>query len=314
MRCPITYEKIESIQETAPLYSLKGLCLLDRRLKVLKEFPYTNDEQLTLMKGPGIRTSISGQQPKLLINLNRNKKMFEISIDDGRYILKPQSIMWPHTTPANEDLTMKLADCVGIEMPIHGLLYCKGGYLAYFIKRFDRGEHPYKIPLEDFAQLQGKTREGKYDSSMEKVAETIEQYCTFPVVEKKELFKRTIFIYLTGHQDMHLKKFSLISVNAIVMLSPAYGLVNSTIVHADNLDEIALPLNGKKRNLTREDLTTYYGMKRLRLTSKVIDDVLCQFSSQIKQWKNIIAMSFLSEDLKKKYIYLLDERKGNLNL
>ncbi len=313
MKCPITYENVDSHQKTSSPYSLKGLHHLDKKLDTLKKFEYTQDELLDKITKPETRISISGENPKLLINLNKDEKKFEITMPGGKYILKPQSPNWPQM-PENEDLTMKLADRVGIETPKHGLLYCKGDYFFYFIRRFDRGDYPYKIPLENFAQLQGKTREGKYDSSMEKVAKTIEQYCAFPTVEKKELFKRTIFIYLTGHQDMHLKNFSLITINSVVMLSPVYNLINSTIVDLSNLEEIALPLNSKRRGLTKEDLTTYYGVEKLNLTSKVIDEVLSQFSNQVSQWKELINSSFLSEELKKKYIHLLDERKNKLGL
>ena len=50
--------------------------------------------------------------------------------------------------PENEDLTMRLAETCGIEIPFHGLLYCKDGSMTYFIKRFDRiGKE--KLALED---------------------------------------------------------------------------------------------------------------------------------------------------------------------
>ena len=313
MKCPITYENIDSHQETLSPYSLKGLHHLDKKLNMLKKFEYTQDEQLDKMIKSETKISISGEHPKLLVNLNKDEEKFEVTMSGGGYILKPQNPRWPQM-PENEDLTMKLADCVGIETPTHGLLYCKDGCFSYFIRRFDRGDYPYKIPVEDFAQLQGKTREGKYDSSMEKLAETVERYCSFPAVEKKELFKRTVFVYLTGHQNMHLKNFSLITINSVVMLSPAYNLINSTIIDSSNLEEIALLLNGKKRDLTKEDLTTYYGLEKLHLTSKMIDEVLGQFSNHIDQWKVLINSSFLSEELKEKYTHVLNERKNNLGL
>ena len=313
MKCPITYENVDSQEKSSSPYSLEGLHRLDKKLNALKKFEYTQDEQLNTITKPETRISISGKHPKLLIDLNKNKKKFEINMSGGGYILKPQNPKWSQM-PENEDLTMKLASYVGIETPTHGLLYCRGDHFSYFIRRFDRGDYPHKIPVEDFAQLQQKTRKGKYDSSMEKVAETVQKYCSFPAVEIKELFRRTVFIYLTGHQDMHLKNFSLITINSVVMLSPAYNLINSTIIDNFSLEEIALFLSSKKRGLTKEDLITYYGIEKLGLTSKVVDDVLGQFSNQMDQWKKLIESSFLSEELKEKYICLLDKRKNNLGL
>jgi serine/threonine-protein kinase HipA len=44
---------------------------------------------------------------------------FKTTERKGRYILKPQFKRWEHV-PENEDLTMRLASAVGIEVPVHG--------------------------------------------------------------------------------------------------------------------------------------------------------------------------------------------------
>ena len=62
---------------------------------------------------------------------------------------------------------MSLASTIGIEVPVHGLLYAKDNSMTYFIKRFDRAGHNKKFALEDFSQLSGKNRDTKYNSSME---------------------------------------------------------------------------------------------------------------------------------------------------
>jgi hypothetical protein len=46
--------------------------------------------------------------------------------------------------------------------------------------------------------------------------------------------------------------------NGMVELSPAYDLVNTTIVLCRAQEELALPLKGKKKNLTKDDLVRYY--------------------------------------------------------
>jgi len=65
---------------------------------------------------------------------------------------------------------MRLAASIGIEVPLHGLIYSKDGSLTYFIKRFDRIKQKDKLHVEDFAQLLEKSRETKYRASMEQVA------------------------------------------------------------------------------------------------------------------------------------------------
>ncbi len=61
-----------------------------------------------------------------------------------------------------------------------------------------------------------------------------------------------IFNFLVGNEDARLKNWSLITRNDKTELLPAYDLVNSTIVLNDpNIEESALPINDKKRKLTR---------------------------------------------------------------
>ena len=70
----------------------------------------------------------------------------------------------------------------------------------------------------------------KYDASMEKLVDVIEQFCTFPALEKMKLFRLVLFNFLVGNEDAQLKNFTLITRNNKIELSPAYDLLNSTIV------------------------------------------------------------------------------------
>jgi len=81
----------------------------------------------------------------------------------------------------------------GIEVPFHGMVYSADGSRSYFIWRFDRLPRKKKAEVEDFAQLSGNTRETKYGYSMEKVAGLVEQFCAFPMIERRKLFRLTLF-------------------------------------------------------------------------------------------------------------------------
>ena len=203
---------------------------------------------------------------------------------------------------------------IGLEIPQHGLIWSKDKSLTYFIKRFDRKGHNDKIPVEDFAQLAGLNRDTKYEYSMEKVVKLIDTYCTFPAIEKIKLFKLTIFNYLIGNEDMHLKNFSIITQDGKSSLSPCYDLVNSTIEYKKQDEEIALPLKGKKKKLTRDQLINYFGKERCELTDKSIDKVLETISLSVPKWKELINISFLSLEMKDKYKTLLETRLNKLGI
>jgi serine/threonine-protein kinase HipA len=225
----------------------------------------------------------------------------------GEYILKPQNNFYPEL-PENESLTMKLAELIGIEVPISGMIYSSDGKFTYFIKRFDRYGRNKKLSVEDFAQLAGKSRETKYDYSMEKLITLIDTFCTFPAVEKVKLFRLTIFNFLIGNEDMHLKNFSLITRDNKVELSPAYDLLNTTIVVPRTQEEIALPIDGKKRNLTAKILIDYFAKERLKLNDTIISQVLNKINSEFNNWEELINISFLSAEMKEKYLELMKKR------
>ena len=300
--CPITYEPCGDKK-----YSEKGLKLLSRNLTHLEDFPYTQEEQLNEARIRSPRMSIQGVQPKLSGKLRIKEGVFEVVDTGGEYILKPQNILYPQL-PQNEDLTMRLAEAIDLEIPLHGLIYSKDQKLTYFIKRFDRYGKGSKYSVEDFTQLAGMNRDTKYDYSMEKVAGIVQKYCTFPAIEKIKLFKLTIFNFLTGNEDQHLKNFSLITRDNKVTLTPLYDLINTTIVLHRPV-EIALPLQGKKNKLSRKIFVEYWGKERLGLNEQVINQALNSIIDKFEEWNVLINKSFLSKEMKEKYFALLDERR-----
>lgn len=313
-RCPITYKECGRSR-----YSDAGLRGLSTRLRDLNDFPYSAEKQRREAVARAGKMSIQGVQPKLSVKLSVRDGVFVITDRGGRYIVKPQHHTYPEL-PENEDLTMRLAEHVSITSPFHGLIYCNDGTLSYFCRRFDRFGQKSKYAVEDFAQLSGEGRETKYESSIEKVIEVINEYCSFPLVERTRLFRRLIFTYLTGNEDMHLKNFSLITIDSKVELSPAYDMVNTTLAlmsigkQFKAIEETALPINGKKRNLTRRLLIEYLGMERLELRQEAIDAILSEFSGTLDVWREMIGVSFLSSSVKKEYCSIVEQRARKLKL
>ncbi len=308
-RCPITYEKINDQEQ----YSQRGLHLLSPKLKNLSSLDLSADEQRQEAIVRVGKMSIQGVQKKLSAKLNVKDEHFEIVDQNGHYILKPQSDIYPEL-PENEAITMLLAKTIGLEVPVHGLVYSKDNSMTYFIKRFDRAGHNKKLALEDFAQLSGEDRHTKYKSSMEKIIKIVEEFCTFPKIEYVRLFKLTLFNFLVGNEDMHLKNFSLITKDKKITISPAYDLLNSTIAQKNTKEEMALPLNGKKNNLTRRDFLQYFALEKLELNQNVIRGVMEEFRQIIPQWRELIGSSFLSPQMQEKYLQLLDERSERLSI
>lgn len=301
-RCPITYELCGTAK-----YSEKGLKMIATKLTYLNDLPYTAAELRQEAANRAKKLSIQGVQPKLSASISVVNQEFKIVDQFGTYIIKPQNDLFPQL-PENEDVTMRMAKVFGLDVPFHGLVYGKDGSLSYFIKRFDRYGKGKKYATEDFAQLTGNTRDTKYRFTMEKLIPVLDDYCSFPAIEKADFFKRILFCYVTGNEDMHLKNFSLITKNGKTTLTPIYDFLNSTIAIKKPEEEIALTLKGKKRNLKVSDFIEYYAKERLQLNDKTIATILEQMETAIPKWKELIEISFLTAEMKEKYLNLLDVR------
>lgn len=304
-RCPITGELLPAGH--AGRYSRAGLRRLSPTLKDLAPLPFGAAELLVEAAARADKMSIQGVQPKLSAKLDARAGRFVIVDAGGRYILKPPSPQYPHL-PENEHLTMELAASAGIEVPVHGLVAGSDGAWTYFIRRFDREARGRRLALEDFAQLSGRSRDTKYDSSLEQVAAVIDRHATFPLVEHRQFLRRVLFCFLTGGEDMHLKNWSLITRPPRVQLAPAYDLLSSTIVLRDPREESALPLNGRKRNLSRRDFTEHLGTGRLGLPAAVVDDELQRLQVAAGGWRGTIEDSFLPGHLRDAYLRLVAAR------
>lgn len=301
-RCPITYELCGDAK-----YSGRGLRLIAPKLTSLNDLPFTAAEQRQEAASRARKLSIQGVQPKLSAMISLVNQQFEIVDQFGNYIIKPQNDLFPEL-PENEDVTMKMAKAYGLNVPFHGLVYSKDQSLSYFIKRFDRYGKGKKYATEDFAQLTGNSRDTKYNYTMERLVNVIDEYCTFPAIEKADFFKRVLFCFITGNEDMHLKNFSVITKDGKTTLTPVYDFLNSSIAVKVPEEEMALSLKGKKSNFKSTDIIGYYAKERLGLNDKTIDKIMSDMRKKIPEFEELISISFLSDAMKEKYLKLLHER------
>jgi serine/threonine-protein kinase HipA len=301
-RCPITYELCGNHK-----YSEKGLRLIAPKLTDLTDLPYTAAELRIEAANRARKLSIQGVQPKLSAAISIVDQAFKIVDQFGTYIIKPQNDLFPEL-PQNEDLTMRMAKAFGLDVPFHGMVYAKDGSLSYFIKRFDRYGKGKKIATEDFAQLTANTRDTKYRFTMEKLIPVIDSFCSFPAIEKADFFKRILFCFVTGNEDMHLKNFFLITKNGKTTLAPVYDFLNSSIAIKNPEEQMALTLKGKKSNLKATDFIDYYAKERLQLNDKTVSLILEQMQKMLPTWMALLEISFLSNEMKEKYVGVLESR------
>ena len=259
--------------------------------------------------------AVPGVQPKISLDFNGTDKGKEGRITLvglwGQYILKPPTVKYP-SMPEVEDATMHLAEATGIQTVPHSMIRLKSGELAYITKRIDRSGKE-KIAMEDMCQITERLTEDKYKGSLEQVGKTIRQYSTQPGLDTINFFELILFCYLTGNADMHLKNFSLWNPSlGEIQLAPAYDLVGTKLLLPQDLEESALSINGKKKNLRRKDFEAI--ALNMVIPAKAIGNTFTKFTQAKEKWMALLDKSFMPDALKKEYKDLVIVRSKILGL
>ena len=260
------------------------------------------------------QTAVTGVQAKLSLHITGNNKegterRFTLVGLWGGYILKPPTIYYPQL-PEVEDLTMHLAAIVKIKTAPHSLIRLQSGNLAYITKRVDRTKMG-KLAMEDMCQLTERLTEDKYHGSYEQIGKVILKYSNTPGLDIINFLELVLFSFITGNADMHLKNFSLLEQPGLGMtLSPAYDLVNTALVNPADDEELALPINGKKKKLKRQDFVA--GMNTLKADEKQQQHLFNKMEKALPKWLDIIDESFLNTDFKAQYKTIIQERLSRL--
>ena len=262
------------------------------------------------------RISVPGVQPKLSLHLEKgdtsgNRRLTLVGLE-GDYIFKPQTPQWPYL-PEAEHFTMLFARLCKIDTAEFGLIALKSGERAYITRRMDRSKNGM-LHMEDFCQLTNKLTSQKYNGSMEQVGKALRQYSSAPGLDAVRLLELTLFCYLTGNSDMHLKNFSLMRLkNGNFELTPAYDLVPVKIVlQADN-EELALTMCGKKSKFKFSDFAGF--ANRLGLTEvqfeRTIDNLLHLSEKNLSE---ALKRSFLPEKMQTDLQKLFTERLARIKI
>ena len=286
-------------------------------IKKAPTLSYSLSQMVELAKNVVERSvAVPGVQPKLSLSLvkealdNGNAgRLTVVGALGGNYIFKPPTVDYPEM-PQNEHLTMRIAQAFGIRTVPSSLIKLESGELSYITRRIDRTTTGEKIHMIDMFQILEAF--DKYKSSMERVGKSLGEHSSNTLLDKLYFLELSIFSFLTGNNDMHLKNFSMINTGgAEWSLSPAYDLLNVAIVNPKDTEDLALTLEGKKKKLRRENFVRLG--KALELNEKQVEGVFKRFIKNQSIATEWIDNSFLSDEYKGKYKVLLRERYSRLS-
>ena len=308
-KCLYCYKSLDSQASFHEKCSLEFFA--SKRAPILS---YTLDQMDELAKNIVERSvSVPGVEAKLSMSLiketreSSDSRFTVVGALGGGYIFKPPAEKFPEM-PQNEHLTMRIAEAFGIRVVPSSLIRLSSGELSYITKRIDRKEQGEKIHMIDMFQITEAF--DKYKSSMERIGKALSMYSDNPLLDKLFFFELAIFSFLSGNNDMHLKNFSMIESKSGWILSPAYDLLNASIINPEDDEELALTIEGKKKKIKHEHFVRLG--EGLGLTPKQLNGVFSRFRVNKGTALHWIDNSFLSTELKEAYTALFEDRYARI--
>lgn len=313
MKCKGCY--IESKQDYC--LSCRKKLFNKQKVHALLNFDAPKDENLQVFQEHSKRLSISGVQLKYSLKLIGGQ--LELCEKGGEYLLKPipvaRQLHELEAAPENEHLTMQIAEQIfKINTAANGLIYFRDGQPAYITKRFDVIHDGRRLLQEDFAQLLSRSKQThgdtfKYEGSYEEIGHLIKRCVAASMPALEKFFKLIVFNYVISNGDAHLKNFSLIrKENGEYQLTPAYDLM-STILHSPGESDTALSLYEGDVDSAFYQHYGFYGKpdfmefaKRLGIVKMRSERILLEFIDKKNYTIELINQSFLSDDVKKRFI------------
>lgn len=301
MRCRITLQPLLTQEQW---YSKKGLISLTQNPRFLPKLPFSRQDFAMSLPKKQKGMSISGYQPKLQLIIQHGQ--FNAINQQGEFILKPSPTDYPFLAE-NEHATMVVMKALGFDVPPNGLFPFqteKEAEFAFVIKRFDRenGRPIHQEQLDGAMNISEKYGKIGHDDeqyvSYERVCKFILMHTENHLSLRQDLFRRVVYAYLLGNNDLHLRNFSLIyQQDGRAKLAPIYDFV-SIAPYPDVFNHafLALPLLEKEEGgaILAHGFNTQYG--------EYIGQDFIEFGEKIGLSRNILLQKLLPQLLQEQEI------------
>ena len=174
-----------------------------------------------------------------------------------RFILKLNPPDFPHVVE-NEAFFIALARRARIPSVEAMLVHDADGRTGLLVTRFDRVRADGgtgRLAVEDACQALDLWPADKYNVTMERSARALIDLCAARPVAARDIFRQTVFAWLTGNGDLHTKNISVLSTpDGERRIAPAYDLP-STVPYRDTT--FALTIGGKRTGISRRMLLQF---------------------------------------------------------
>jgi len=182
----------------------------------------------------------------------------------------------------------------GIEMTDCRLLQ-ENGRAHFMTKRYDRDPEQGKIHVQSFCALQHYDFNDVERYSYEQLFETM-RLLGLPYPQAEQLYRRMVFNVMGRNCDDHTKNFEFtMGKNGTWKLSPAFDMCHAFRPGSDWVSQHALSINGKRKDITKEDLLNVAVQMNVKKAKSIIE----QIAHVISNWENYAEMVTVDGRLKK---------------
>lgn len=240
------------------------------------------DEKAAMREILKIGTSAGGARPKAIIAYN--KKTGEVR--SGQTIAPKGFDHWLIKLAGVSDTQFgesigygrvemayyNMAKDCGIEMMESRLLE-ETDRAHFMTRRFDREGSEQKHHIQTFCALQHYDFNDINSFSYEQLFQTM-RLLRLPYPQAEQMFRRMVFNVLAKNCDDHTKNFAFrLKKNNAWELAPAYDMCYAFSPTSIWVSQHSLSINGKRKNITRNDLLEIAGSMNIKKADTIIDHI-----------------------------------------
>ncbi|MEM8763648.1 MAG: type II toxin-antitoxin system HipA family toxin [Bacteroidota bacterium] len=295
-----------SIKTATYTYALELDSLVQVAQKMLNEretflTQLNKDDEKAMMDILKIGTSAGGARPKAVIAYNPKTK--EVRSGQGKvpqgfehWLLKLDGVSGEQFGESSgwgrvEYAYYLMAQDCGIDMSECQLLE-ENGRAHFMTQRFDR-EGNTRHHIQSLCGIQHYDFNDMYGYSYEQLFQTMRILrLTYP--EAEQMFRRMVFNVLATNYDDHTKNFSfMLKKDGEWRLAPAYDLCFSFDPTNHWVNKQTLSVNGKRLDITKEDLLTIAKDNNLKKGKTILEEI----NTVVKSWKAYAEQAEVRKDL-----------------
>ncbi len=170
----------------------------------------------------------------------------------------------------------------------------ENGRAHFMTKRFDREHGKGKLHIQSFCAIAHYDFSEVTSFSYEQLFETMRSML-LPYTDAEQLYRRMVFNVMARNCDDHTKNFSFsMDKTGQWKLAPAFDVCHSYRPGSTWVSQHSLSINGKRQNITRDDLLEV--AKNMNI--KKADTIINQVNAVVSRWNDFAAQTNVNTDLK----------------